>query len=122
MIFIKYTLIASIGTTLDIITLTILVSILHTSILPATAGAFLVGVITNFNLHKNITFHDTSNKIKTQFTKFFTVSILNFTITMTSMTVLVKYLNYWYLPSKIITVILVLIVSFTINSIWTFKK
>jgi len=122
MTFIKYTLIASIGTTLDIITLTILVSLLHVEILLATTLAFIVGVIINFNLHKKFTFHDTSTHIKTQFTKFFTVSILNFIVTLISMTILIEYIHCWYLISKIITVTIVLLISFSINSIWTFKK
>ena len=112
----------SIGTILDIITLSSLIEIAGLETIKATILGFIVGVTVNFNLHKKITFHDKSKHIKKQFLEFATVSILNFTITITLMTLLVEYIKLWYLPAKLITVTIVLIVSFTINSAWTFKK
>ncbi|MBD3156528.1 hypothetical protein GF369_01745 [Candidatus Peregrinibacteria bacterium] len=120
--FIKYTLVATVGLTCDMTTLFMLVEYAHFPILLATALAFMVAVIVNFNLHKRWTFHDTSHNLKRQFTAFFVISIMNFVLTLVFMFIFVDLVHLWYVLAKIITATLVLIFSYIMNRLWTFKK
>ena len=120
--FIKYTLVATVGLVCDMTTLFLLVEYARFAVLLATALAFMVAVIVNFNLHKRWTFHDTSHDLKKQFTAFFVISIMNFVLTLVFMFVLVEIANFWYVLAKVITATLVLIFSYVMNRLWTFKK
>lgn len=120
--FIKYTLVATVGLTCDMTTLYMLVEYARFPVLLATALAFMVAVIVNFNLHKRWTFHDTSHDLKRQFTSFFVISIMNFVLTLVCMFIFVDLVHLWYVLAKIITATLVLIFSYIMNRLWTFKK
>lgn len=120
--FVKYTSVATVGLTCDMTTLFLLVQFGHLNVLLATAIAFMVAVVVNFNLHKYWTFRDHSHNLKKQFTAFFTISIMNFCLTLLFMFIFVDIVRLWYILAKLITATLVLIFSYTMNRLWTFKK
>lgn len=119
--FIRYTLVAIIGLVCDMTTLFLLVEYVEFPVLLATALAFMVAVIVNFNLHKRWTFHDHSNNLKRQFTSFFVISMVNFVLTLVFMYIFVDIVSLWYILAKLITATLVLIFSYIMNRLWTFK-
>ena len=120
--FARYTLVAMVGLTCDMTTLFLLVEYGKLHVLVATAIAFMVAIIVNFNLHKRWTFHDTSKNVKTQFTYFFIISTANFFLTLTFMYIFVDIVQLWYIIAKVITATLVLIFSYTMNRLLTFKQ
>ncbi|MCD6109736.1 GtrA family protein [bacterium] len=120
-IFGRYLLVAMFGLTCDMTTLFLLVQYAKFPVLVATAIAFMVAVIVNFNLHKRWTFHDNAKNVKTQFTYFFIISTANFLLTMGFMYLFVDIVNLWYMFAKIITATLVLIFSYTMNRLLTFR-
>lgn len=120
--FVKYTLVATVGLVCDMTTLFLLVEFANTKVLLATAVAFMVAVLVNFNLHKRWTFHDHSHDLKKQFTSFFVISIFNFLLTLFFMFLLVDLAELWYISAKVITATLVLLFSYIMNRLWTFKN
>lgn len=120
--FVRYTLVATIGLVCDMTTLFLLVEYAQLHVLPATALAFMVAVIVNFNLHKYWTFKDKSHDLKRQFTSFFVISIMNFVLTLLFMYLFVDVIHIYYMLSKLITATIVLIFSYIMNRLWTFKK
>jgi putative flippase GtrA len=120
--FIRYTLVAMIGLVCDMTTLFLLVEFVDTPYLLATAVAFMVAVVVNFNLHKRWTFHDKSHDLKRQFTSFFVISVMNFMLTLFFMYIFVDIVQLWYILAKLITATLVLIFSYIMNRLWTFKR
>jgi len=120
--FIKYTFVGTIGLVLDIAALYALVEFVQVPVLIATPTAFMVAIINNFFFHKYWTFHDKSKHIAQEFFSFFVISIANLILTVGFMYVFVEVLFIWYILSKLITSIIILVFSYTMNRLWTFKK
>ncbi|NDK08396.1 glycosyltransferase [Candidatus Gracilibacteria bacterium] len=121
-IFIKYGIVGLSGTAIDIGSLYIFVDLLGINLYIGVTLSFILAVINNFLLNKIWTFRDKSIKYKRQFAKFFIVSIIGFSLTMACMYVLVDILQIYYIYSKIITSIIVVLWNFLGNKYWTFKS
>jgi len=119
--FIKYTLVGTTGLILDMIILYCLVEFLHMPVVPASAISFFVSMVNNFFLHKYWTFRDLSHHFERQFISFFVIAIANLGITVVCMYFFSDLLKIWYMIAKVITSIIVLIFSYTMNRMWTFK-
>lgn len=121
-IFIKYGIVWLSWTAIDIWSLYIFVDLLGINLYIWVTLSFILAVINNFLLNKIWTFRDKSIKYKRQFAKFFIVSIIWFSLTMACMYVLVDILQIYYIYSKIITSIIVVLWNFLWNKYWTFKS
>lgn len=121
-VFIKYSFVWVLSTLVDIFSLYILVDVFWFYLYPSIIISFLCAVINGFVLNKIWTFSDTSKKYKTQFAKFFMVSIIWLTLTLFFMYVLVDICNIYYLFAKAITSCIVLFWNYFWNKVWTFKK
>lgn len=119
--FVKYTIVGIVGLILDMFLLYVFVEFFYFPVLFASGLAFLVAIINNFFLHKYWTFKDKSHHFERQFISFFIISVFNMAITVACMYFFVDWLHIWYMLSKLITSIIVLIFSYTANRIFTFK-
>ena len=119
--FIKYTLVGITGLILDMIILYCLVEFLHMPVVPASAISFFVSMVNNFFLHKYWTFKDLSHHFERQFVSFFIIALANLAITVVCMYFFSDILKIWYMIAKVLTSIIVLIFSYTMNRMWTFK-
>jgi putative flippase GtrA len=121
-LFVKYTLVATLGLVCDMAMLYSLVEFAHMSVLYATATSYIAATVIAFFLHKKLTFHDHSNGVGKQFTSFFIISTINFILTILIMHVFIDILHIWYMISKFITATILLFLSYGLNRIWTFRE
>ncbi|MBA4337146.1 hypothetical protein C0416_05260 [bacterium] len=120
-LFVKYTLVATIGLVCDMAMLYFFVEFAHLSVLYATALAYIAATVIAFSIHKKVTFHDHSNVPGKQFMSFFIISIINFILTILIMHVFIDLMHIWYMLSKFITATILLFFSYAMNRLWTFK-
>ncbi len=120
-VFIKYTMVGSLATGVDVGCLYLFVEVLRLPVLIATAGSFFCALFVSFTLNKYWTFQNKSGNIRKQFIKFLIVSGIGLALTELSMAVLVFGLRIWYVASKLLTSCIVLTWNFLANRFWTFR-
>ena len=120
-VFFKYSIVGCLGTAVDLASLYVFVDLLHIYLLISTAMSFMLAVINNFILNKYWTFQNKSSNIRNQFIKFLIVSTIGLVLTEGFMAFFVYGLKIWYISSKLITSVLVLMWNFLANKYWTFK-
>lgn len=120
-LFVKYTLVATLGLVCDMSMLYAFVEYAHLPVLTATALAYIAATFIAFFLHKNLTFHDHDKGVAKQITSFFVISGMNFVLTIILMYVFVDLLAVWYMFSKFITATILLFFSYAMNRLWTFR-
>lgn len=119
--FIKYCLVGFSGTVIDIGILALLFEVFSVPLLAANALSFTAAASSNFYFNKLFTFRDTQKNIGTQYTKFFTVSVIGLVIS-SGVIAAGNELGLWYLISKVFSIGLVLIWNFGANALWTFRR
>lgn len=122
LVFVKYAVVGSIGTAVDVGSLYIFVDFMHIHVLVATAMSFILAVINNFILNKYWTFENRSSNIRKQFIKFLIVSTAGLVLTELCMTLFIYALKIWYIISKLLTSGIVLAWNFLANKYWTFRE
>ena len=120
--FLKYAVVGASGTVLDVGSLYVFVDLLHIPVLVAAAMSFVLAVVNNFILNKVWTFRNNSRNVRTQFIKFFIVSVVGLVLTEICMALFVYLLDIWYIASKLITSVIVLTWNFLANKNWTFTE
>jgi len=122
LIFVKYSVVGVVGTTVDVLSLFVLVDLLHVPVLAAAAVSFTLAVINNFVLNKVWTFRNSSRNTRKQFIKFFIVSMVGLGLTELFMAIFVLFLGIWYIAAKLATSVIVLTWNFLANKNWTFTE
>jgi dolichyl-phosphate beta-glucosyltransferase len=120
--FFWYCVVGGIGTGVDIGVLFLMHGILLVPLLPATAIAFFVAVVSNFLGNKFFTFRDTSKRYSEQFIKFLSVSIVGLILTLFLMQLFTVWIGIFYIFSKLLTSGIVLVWNFFANAFWTFRE
>lgn len=132
LVFIRYAIVGSIGTGVDVGVLYLLVEYLDIPVLVATVFSFIAAVINNFVLNKYWTFQNKHTNIRKQFIKFFLVAGIGLVLTLGFMFIFVHVLVIPNLPlfsktipgyviAKMITSVIVLVWNFLGNKFWTFN-
>ena len=105
--FFRYNVVAIIATAVDFVILVLLTEVLGFWYLhSAFLGAFLGG-ITGFILERNWTFMKQDGKLFVQAIKYLLVWAISISLNVTSIFLLVEYLGYQYIISKIIVAIII---------------
>jgi dolichyl-phosphate beta-glucosyltransferase len=131
-IFLKYAVVGTIGTVVDVGTLYLFVEYVHIPLLISTTLSFILAVINNFILNKYWTFQNTNSNIRKQFIKFLIVALIGLGLTLILMYLFVYIINIpdiilynigikGYVLSKLLTSIIVLLWNFLGNKYWSFK-
>jgi len=118
---IKFLIVWSISTLIDVFFLYIFVDIFKITLFIAVIFSFLIAVINWFTWNKLWTFKNKSIKYKRQFTKFLFVSTFGLLLTLSFMYFFTIILWIYYILSKLLTSIIVVIWNFLWNKYWTFK-
>ena len=121
-VFMRYATVGVAGTALDVGSLYVFVDLLHIPVLVAAAISFMLAVVNNFILNKIWTFRNKSRNFRKQFIKFFIVSVIGLVLTEICMAVFVYLLDIWYIVSKLLTSVIVLMWNFLANKNWTFTE
>jgi dolichyl-phosphate beta-glucosyltransferase len=119
--FIKYCIVGTTGTAIDLIALYIFVEYFSIPIIPAAALSFLLAVTNNFIFNKIWTFKNHSKNYRKLYIKFLLVSTVGLALTVSFMHLFANIFGIWYIFAKILTSLIVLTWNFLGNKFWTFK-
>jgi len=119
--FIKYAIVGTTGTLIDLGSLYIFVEYFGLSVLISAIFSFLLAVVNNFTWNKIWTFENKSKNLRKLFIKFLMVSLVGLILTISMMAIFVNILKIWYMFAKILTSGVVLVWNFLANKYWTFK-
>lgn len=133
LVFLKYAVVGTIGTIVDVGSLYAFVEYLQIPLLIATTLSFILAVINNFILNKYWTFQNKSSNIRKQFIKFLIVALIGLALTLMLMYLLVYVIRIpdmsffqktipGYVLAKLLTSIIVLLWNFLGNKYWSFKE
>lgn len=121
--FIKFGTVGVSNTLVNLAVLYFLTSILGIYYLVSAVAAFLVANFNSFLLNKRWTFKE---KIKhhffSKYIKFLSVSLGSLVVNLAALYLFTSILGIYYLISQIIAIGISLIINFTGNKIWTFRK
>ncbi len=120
-VILKYSLIGTMGTLIDIGGLFILVNYLKLPVLVAATISFLLAVVNNYIFNKNWTFKSSSSNNRKLFIKFLIVHCIGLSINLFGMFIFVNIFSIWYIFSKIIVTGFVMTWNFLANKLWTFR-
>jgi len=120
--FIKYTLVGTCSSTLDVGGLYALVQYGHVSVLVAATISYIVTAFIGYLLNRIWTFKSNDTKYEIQFVKYLTVSLIGLLFNNITMFILIDAMNVWYIFSKIYALLVVLIWTYWGNNKWTFKS
>lgn len=119
--FIKYAIVGTVGTCIDVAVVYTSFHYLFLSLFWSTFLGFLIAASHNFLFNKIWTFGDKSKKYKRQYIKFFLVSFIGLLWTLSCMYIFVEILAWHLILSKLITSGLILFWNFIANKFWTFN-
>ncbi|MFT3927510.1 MAG: GtrA family protein [Myxococcales bacterium] len=117
--FVRYVGAGGIGTLLHYLTLLLVVE--TTGVKPAIASMFgaLVGALTNYILNYHLTFASKMPHRRT-LPRFLVVAVLSTLVTGAGMAFLTERFGMHYLAAQIVCTLLVLIMGYVLNKMWTF--
>jgi len=119
--FFRYLICGGIATLTDIIILFVLTHFLHINYLVAAAGAFITGIIVNYNLNTILVFKS-SGEIKKEFPLFAMIGIGGLVWTEIILWILVDKLKIYVMIAKAVSIILVLNWNFFMRKKFVFSR
>jgi putative flippase GtrA len=119
--FLSFATVGAIATGFQYIVLILLVELLRTNEVLASAIGFALSSMLNYRLNYRFTFRSNLPHSRT-FSKFMVVAIVGLTINTTCMYVLVKFTPLHYIAAQVGATAITLLWSFSINSLWSFSE
>lgn len=118
--FVTYAMVGAVGTLAQYAILVVSVS-MHslTPVIASVIGA-VVGAIINYILNARITFR--SNAHSSALPKFAITALLGAAVNGLLMVILIDFFVLYYLFAQIISTVIVLVLTYAINLVWTFRR
>jgi len=116
-----YAIVSLIATIIDVAILYSLTDFLRINYLVSATIGYCCGLIIAFYLQKRYTFKKVNTKIRFQFAKFATISLIGLLINLIILKIFVT-LGVWYIFAKVISIIIVFFWNFLVNKKVTFGK
>ncbi len=113
-------MIGGVSSSIDFIIYTILVTA-HLNVLVANVIGVNIGILTSFVLNRQYNFK-VKDRVKQRFISFYTIGLIGLGISSAFLYLFVDLWDMNKVYSKVITIILVAIIQFILNSRVTFKK
>lgn len=121
LLFVKYGLIGVTGATLDFLFFALFTRIFGVNYLISNVFSVSIGIINNFIL--NIFFNfKLKDKLLVRFIKFYSIGIFGLLISSGFLFALVSFLNVGALTAKLLTIVVVTIVQYSLNKRISFKR
>lgn len=120
--FLLFLIIGGITVITDMTVLVIFISALKINLLFSTAVAFIAGTIVNYILSIKFVFMNGRYRIHYEIIYFFILALLALLINLALMKYLVDELHLWYVYSKILIVVLVTLLTFSVKKWIIFLK
>lgn len=118
--FIRYGIVGAIGTITHIMLLLILVEVFLFDPVVGSSIAFVAVVIISYYLNYNWTFKAKNNHL-TALARYVAVCLIGFGLNAGIMFAVVELFQLWYVLGQIISVVVIPISNFILNSRWAFK-
>ncbi len=118
--FSKYFIVGIVGTFVHFSILVFLVEFLRCDPIISSIVGFIVTVLISYYLNYKWTFKSIK-KHSNVLPRYVVVSIIGFCLNTFIMFLTVKIIGLWYLIGQLITVVIIPISNFTLNSYWSFK-
>lgn len=120
--FLKFSAVGTLGLAVDYAVLISLVELAHWPLAAANTVSFTTAATHNYLLNRLWTFRGQRHRRKrVQYTQFLTVSVVGYLINQAILLGLVS-VGVWYVFSKAVATVVVLLWNFTINKLWTFRE
>ncbi|TFI55834.1 GtrA family protein [Mastigocladus laminosus UU774] len=119
--FIRYAIVGVLGTSLHTGVLVLLVEVFSTPPLLSTSAGFIASFIASYLLNYKWTFRSKGKHINTLI-RYSAVSLSGFILNLTIMFLIVDIFSLWYMIGQIISIIVVPVSNFILNSRWAFKR
>lgn len=127
--FIKYCIVGGTGTIIDVGIYTVLTRIFNVYYILAAGISVFIAIINNFLLNKHWTFRKgKSGKTRTEYFKFFIVSVINYLLHLGIMYSIVEFTKLDYIfgkyedfIAKFMAIAIITISNYVGNKYWTFK-
>lgn len=119
---IKYGIVGTLGTLLDVASLYVFVEFFHFPILLGATCSFFLALTHNYILNRLWTFEYTSNNHRKLFLKFSIIALIGLSLTNASMFFFTSIVGLWYIYAKLVTSALVMMWNFLGNKHWTFRQ
>lgn len=118
--FIRYGIVGSIGTITHLGILLFLVEIVSLNPIISSSVAFIIVVLISYYLNYNWTFKATAKHFNSLI-RYIAVCLVGFSLNTGIMFIIVDILHLWYMLGQIISIIIIPISNFILNSRWTFR-
>lgn len=118
--FIKYSFVGIICTGIYFISMFIIIEFLNREPVFAATISFLIMTIFSYTLNKKYTFGGKYSH--QQLLRFLVVSLVGFILNFVIIYTVVNILSLHYSIGEVVTILVIPLVNFTLNNLWTFKK
>lgn len=118
--FLKYAFVGVIGTFTHLGILTFLVEALRYHPVISSASGFLITVVISYYLNYKWTFQSKSRH-RSALPRYVAVSLAGLCLNTTIMFITVNVLHLWYIIGQTISIIIIPVHNFVLNSSWSFK-
>lgn len=119
--FVKFSLVGSSNTVIDVIVYFFLTRFVDFYYILAAFISFIVAVTWSFFLNRRWTFRHSGRDMTNQYIKFFTVNTFVMVMNLSSLFVLVDVFGFYDLVAKLCAAIVLALVNFSLNKFWTFR-
>ena len=120
--FVKFGIVGTIGTVVDVTVLVFLKEVVHLNVYVANFFSFNLAVLNNYTLNSSWTFADQERQPKRQILQFFAVSVIGLALSQTLLYLFHDIVNLHYLIAKFLGIVIVLFWNFLANRFWTFRE
>lgn len=118
---IRYGLVGILGTILHMGTLVLLVEVFTVAVVPASVAGFLLALAVSFLLNRHWVFGVRQRPLRAAF-RYTVVSLTGLGLNVVIMTLVVHWLQWWYVWGIGLVIVVVTTVNFTLNQCWSFAR
>ena len=119
--FIRYVIIGSFATSVNLVLMFILTSILGLYYMLSLFISYPIGTFTHFFMNKYLNFKNRTSRPAKQLIVYWSINLSGLVITATIMYILVEFVGIWYLIANVIASCIVVIYSFHMHKRITFR-
>lgn len=119
--FVKFCLVGFTNMAIDILVYWLLTRLFNYYYILAAICSFAVAVTWSFFINRRWTFRHTGSDMASRYFKFFTVNTIIAFLNLTSLFILVDWFGFYDLAVKVVAAIILALLNFSFNKLWTFS-
>lgn len=119
--FVKFCLVGFTNMSIDVLVYLVLTRGFEVDYIRAAMASFVVAVTWSFFMNRRWTFRHGGTDTANQYVKFFVINIGIMVLNLSSLYILVDWFGFYDLVAKISVAVILALLNFSLNKIWTFK-